>query len=329
VSATPADNAVSATIIGEGAFRFAVRRDWARLPQGWSFVEVAAVAVDAQDRVFIFNRGKHPMMVFDRNGNFLRSWGEELFRRPHGLHVGPDGSIYCTDDGDHTVRRCTPDGKVLLELGIPDRPSPYMSGEPFHRCTHTALSPSGDIYVADGYGNARIHKFAPDGRYLTSWGESGAGAGEFNIVHNICCDADGWVYVADRENHRVQIFDGKGRFETQWSFLHRPCALFMGCERHPLCYVGELGPLQRINRHAPNLGPRLSVVTHAGQLLARVGNLSAGHEPGRFIAPHGVAVDSVGDVYVAEVTATSWPMLFPDEPQPNPLCSLQKLVRIR
>ena len=100
-----------------------------------------------------------------------------------------------------------------------------MSGEPFHRCTHTALSPKGEIYVSDGYGNARVHKYTPDGKLLMSWGEPGTDPGEFNIVHNIVCDADGWVYVADRENHRVQVFDGNGKYETQWNNLHRPCAL--------------------------------------------------------------------------------------------------------
>jgi len=98
------------------------------------------------------------------------------------------------------VRKVTLDGKVLLELGVPGKPAPFMSGEPFHRCTHTALSPRGEIYVSDGYGNARVHKYSPDGKLLMSWGEPGTGEGEFNIVHNICCDADGWLYVADREN---------------------------------------------------------------------------------------------------------------------------------
>src|SRR5580765_5967892 len=93
------------------------------------------------------------------------------FHRAHGLHVGPDDALYCTDDGDHTVRKCTPDGKVLLEIGIPGRPSGFMSGEPFNRCTHTALSPDLDIYVSDGYANARVHKFAPDGKLFFSWGE--------------------------------------------------------------------------------------------------------------------------------------------------------------
>jgi len=102
------------------------------------------------------------------------------------------------------------EGKVLMTLGMPGKPAPYMSGEPFHRCTHTALSPTGDLYVSDGYGNSRVHKYSPDGKLLMSWGGPGTDPGEFNIAHNITCDADGWVYVADRENHRVQVFDGNG-----------------------------------------------------------------------------------------------------------------------
>ena len=128
--------------------------------------DVAAVAVDANDRVFLFNRGPHPMIVMDRTGTFLRSWGEGVFRNPHGIHIGPDGNSWCTDDGDHTVRQCTPEGRVLMTLGAPGKPSGFMSGQPFCRCCHTALSPSGDIFVADGYGNACVHHYAPDGRLL-------------------------------------------------------------------------------------------------------------------------------------------------------------------
>ena len=225
--------------------------DWAKLPAGWAFDDVAAVATDAQDRVYVFNRGEHPMMVFDRDGNLLSSWGENLFHRAHGLHIGPDETLYCTDDGDHTVRKCTLDGKVLLEIGIPGRPSAFMSGEPFNRCTHTALSPDLDIYVSDGYANARVHKFDPNGKHLFSWGECGADPGQFNIPHNIVSDPEGWVYVADRENHRVQIFDGNGRFETQWNNLHRPCGLYMEGGAHGCCYIGELGPHQPVNAQIP------------------------------------------------------------------------------
>ena len=229
--------------LGSGEHRYRVVENWAKLPDGWSLTDVAAVAVDSKDRVYVFNRGEHPMMVFDREGNFLRSWGEGLFNRAHGLHIDADDNLYCTDDGDHTVRKCSADGKVLLTIGIPDKPAPFMSGEPFHRCTHTALSPKGEIYVSDGYGNARVHKYSPDGKLLKSWGEPGTDPGQFNIVHNIVTDADGWVYVADRENHRVQVFDGNGKYETQWNNLHRPCALYCcGGGKQPTFVVGELGP---------------------------------------------------------------------------------------
>ena len=146
-----------------------------------------------------------------------------MFKHPHGLHRSRWHPLL-TDDGDHTVRQCTPE-EVELEIGVPGKPAPFMGGVPFHACTHTALSPRGEIFVSDGYGNACIHKFAPDGQLLKTWGHSGCAPGEFYVPHNLVCDDEGWVYVADRENHRVQVFDGKGRFETQWNNLHRPCAL--------------------------------------------------------------------------------------------------------
>ena len=235
------------TILGSGEHRYRVVENWAKLPDGWSLTDVASVAVDSKDRIYVFNRGAHPMVVFDREGNFLRSWGEGLFNRAHGLHIDADDNLYCTDDGDHTVRKCSTDGKVLLTIGIPNKPAPFMSGEPFHRCTHTALSPKGEIYVSDGYGNACVHKYSPDGKLLKTWGEPGTDPGQFNIVHNIATDADGWVYVADRENHRVQVFDGNGKYETQWNNLHRPCAL---------CRCG---------RQAAELHHRRTRPRHAGQ----------------------------------------------------------------
>ncbi|HEX2338597.1 MAG TPA: hypothetical protein VHI72_19230, partial [Hyphomicrobiaceae bacterium] len=156
-------------ILGSGEHRYRVVEDWAKLPDGWSFKDVAAVAVDSKDQVYVFNRGEHPMLVFDRDGNFLRSWGEGVFQRAHGLDIDKNDVLYCTDDGDHSVRRCTTAGKIDLTIGIPGKPAAFMSGEPFHRCTHTALSPKGEIYVSDGYGNARVHKFSPAGRLLMSW----------------------------------------------------------------------------------------------------------------------------------------------------------------
>src|SRR5262249_41529264 len=136
-------------VLGSGEHRYRVVENWAKLPDGWSFKDVAAVAVDSKDQVYVFNRGEHPMMVFDRDGNFMRSWGEGVFRRAHGLDIDAHDTLYCTDDGDHTVRKCTTLGRIELTIGVPGKPAPFMSGEPFHRCTHTALSPKGDIYVSD------------------------------------------------------------------------------------------------------------------------------------------------------------------------------------
>ena len=130
------------TILGEGEHRYEVVENWGKLPPGLRYSEVAAVGVDSKDNVYVFARGQNPMIVFDREGNFLRTWGQGLFVRAHGLHIGTDDTLYCTDDGDHTVRHMTTEGKLLMEIGIPGKPAEYMSGEPFHRCTTPPCPPA-------------------------------------------------------------------------------------------------------------------------------------------------------------------------------------------
>ena len=315
--------------VGTGKFLYTVESGWGKLPEGWDFGDVGGVGVDAQDRVYVFNRGGHPMIVFDRDGNFLTSWGEGIFKRPHAVHIGPDDTIWCTDDVDHTVRKCTLDGEVLMTLGTPGKSSPAFSGLPFNRPTHTALSPKGEIYVSDGYGNGRVHKYDPDGKLLLSWGELGTDPGQFNVVHNICCDADGFVYVADRENHRVQVFDANGRYETQWNNLHRPCGLYMHGTKDSTFFVGELGPFLTVNRRYTNIGPRVSILDNKGKLLGRLGAPQAGTEDGAFLAPHALAVDSRGDLYVGEVSYASWTSVYPDQPKPARIRSLQKFAKVK
>src|SRR3981081_169507 len=114
--------------MGSGDYRYEIVEAWGKPPEGWRYGEVAGLAVDRKDNVYVFNRGAHPMIVFDRAGNFLRSWGEGLFVRAHGIDVAADDTLWCTDDGDHTVRHMTTDGKVLLQIGVPGEPVPYMSG---------------------------------------------------------------------------------------------------------------------------------------------------------------------------------------------------------
>jgi DNA-binding beta-propeller fold protein YncE len=281
--------------------------------------EVAAVATDSRDHVYIFHRGEHPVQVFAPDGKFLSSWGEGLFRRPHGLYIGPDDAVYCTDDADHTVRKFTPDGRLLLTLGTSARPADTgatgmdyrtvrHAGPPFHYPTNLAVAPSGEMYVADGYGNARVHRFAADGRLLLSWGEPGGGPGQFHLPHGIAVGADGTVHVADRENSRIQLFTPEGRFLAEWTDVARPCQVFL--DARGTVYVAELGfragwwpGADPPGAEAP--GGRLSIFNGAGELLARWGGGPRPCAPGDFFAPHGIWVDSRGDIYVAEVTLSA------------------------
>lgn len=269
-------------IVGAGKLTYEVNEGWGELPEGWSFTQVAGVAVDSRDRVFVFNRSPHPVIVLDRYGGFLTSWGEGVFKRPHGIYIGHDNRVYCADDGDHTVRKFTLDGKLLLVLGTEDLPG--EDGRPFNRPTNVALSPSGEIYVSDGYSNARIHKFSPDGTLLLSWGEHGEGPGQFNIPHGVWVDGDNRVYVADRQNNRIQIFTSQGEYLTQWTGFLRPCSIFIDTEN---------------NVYIPELHARMSILSVDGELVARWGG-ERSDAPGQFIAPHCACTDSRGDLYIGE-----------------------------
>jgi DNA-binding beta-propeller fold protein YncE len=305
---------------------FRALEGWGKLPEGWRYVEAAGVAVDSKDHVYVFNRGEHPLIVFDREGNFLRSWGEGLVGRAHGITIGPDDEVWLTDDGNHTIRKFTPEGTLLLTIGDPDKPATLQSGKPFNRPTHVALSPlTGDLFISDGYGNSRVHKYDPKGRHLFSWGEPGTDPGCFNLPHNIATDAEGLVYVADRENHRVQVFDAEGRYLVQLNNLHRPCGLLIDRREGGTIYVGELGSDLAVNQSVPNLGGRVSILSLKGDLLGRIGDRFRGEKPGQFIAPHGVVTDSRGDVYVGEV---SWTAKGRHENPPREIRCLQKFVRI-
>ncbi|MBM3933069.1 MAG: hypothetical protein FJ319_02005 [SAR202 cluster bacterium] len=315
--------------IGSGKYTYEITgQDWGKLLEGWSYKEATAVAVDAKDNVFVFGRGKPSVIVMNRDGEVLRSWGDGLFTNPHGITIGPDGAVYCVDVGDHTVRKFTPEGKLLMTLGTPGKAT---MDKPFNRPSHAAVDPrDGSLYVSDGYNNARVHKFSPDGKLLHSWGRSGTDPGEFNIVHNVAVDREGWVYVADRENHRVQVFDSKGKFESQWVNLAPASCIYVDTRAEPVVYVGEFyaglpeSPSGYGNWTQSRLGPRLTVLDRKGKVLARVGDRPMGLETGQFVAPHGIAVDSKGDVYVAEV---SFSIYGSKQTPPRTVRSFQKLVR--
>ncbi len=291
---------------------YEVVEGWEKLPEGWKFVEVAGVATDSKDRVYAFNRGEHPMIVFDSDGNFLDAWGEGVFTNAHGIFIGPDDTVYLADNFDHTVRVFTTDGKLLRTLGEADNPSDtgfepgkspvQFGGGPFNRVTNACLSSTGELYVADGYGNARVHKFSSSLEYEFSWGEPGTGPGEFRLPHAIAIDSDDRVLIADRENSRIQLFSPSGQFLDEWTDVIRPDDLFI--DSTGTLFVAELGqiagrsPDVEILPHTPHA--RVSLYDLDGSLIHRFGG-SDPVKPGNFFAPHGIWADSVGDLYVAEV----------------------------
>jgi DNA-binding beta-propeller fold protein YncE len=298
-------------IFGSGEFRYEVVDNWAKRPRAWPFTDVVGVGIDSRDRVYVFNRSPHPVMVFDKEGNFVRSWGEGIFLRPHGVFIDPDDAIWCTDDNGHTVRKFDTSGNLLLTIGYPGAPivetydwnkhsdtgydgrdfhTIKRAGPPFNRPTKAVIAPSGELYVSDGYGNARVHKFSKDGKLLYSWGEPGSGPGQFAIPHSVAVDKQGRVYVADRENRRIQVFNEEGTLITAWSDVRRPDDMVIVDDQY--LFVAEL--LHRV-----------SIWTLEGQLLAHWGDEKASNDTGLFISPHAIAVDSRGVLYVGEVCDTN------------------------
>lgn len=292
---------------GAGKYTYELVDGWAKLPEGESFRDVGGIAIDdTNDSVYILNRSDHPIMVLDRAGNLLNMWGEGFFNRAHGSCLGPDGSLYCTDDRNHIVAKFTPEGKLLMTLGTKGQASDtgyfrtfdfweslariQRGAPPFNRPTGVALNSSGEIYIADGYGNAKIHKFTPDGKLLFSWGEPGGAPGQFRLPHNIWIDKQERIWISDRENSRIQIFNSRGEFITEWTDVIRPTDIFIDDEE--TVYVSELCL-------------RVSIFTIDGKLLARWGNEGKDKETALFHAPHAIAVDSRGDLYVGEVSMTS------------------------
>lgn len=330
-------------LLGQGDFRYELHEDWEQLPEGWTHGDVAGVATDSQDRVYVFNRGEHPLIVYERDGRFVKSWGEGVFKRPHGITIHDD-TVYLVDDSDHTVRKFTLDGELLQTLGNVDQPSdtgydPAIStrlttithgGAPFNRPTRLSVAPNGDLYVADGYGNARVHQFRPDGTLVRSWGQPGTARGEFNLPHSVWVHDDGRVFVCDRENERVQVFSPEGEWLEAWTNMLRPGDL---CIRDGIVYIGEMnyfkdhysltGKLWEENRLS-----HMTVRDMDGAVISTFGGTPADADPcapGHFTSPHGIWVDAHGDIYVGEVSQTSY-----EGTMYRPGChSLQKFVRVR
>ncbi len=298
--------------------KFEVIKGWEKLPAGYTHKDVDGVAVDSRDRVYLLTRGDARVIVYERDGSFVASWGENIFTpRTHGIAIGPDDQVYTADDGDHTIRKFTPEGKQLMLIGNPGKASDTgydgkslnsitHGGPPFNRPTDVAIAPNGDLYVSDGYGNARVHRFTADGKWVQSWGEPGTGPGQFHLPHAVQVTPDNRVMVADRENDRIQFFSPDGKYLDQWTHVQRPTDIYI--DRDGLVYVSELW--WRVGQasfvHGPikyDLPGRVSVLDLQGNVLLRWTSADR-CAPGNFIAPHTLCVDSRGDLYVGEVTHT-------------------------
>lgn len=257
--------------------------DWPALPAGWNFGEVPGVAVDAKENVYVFNRGPHPLMQFTRSGKFLRSLLEGMVTSAHGVRIDHEGNIWVADHNGHLVLKLNPAGRITMVLGRRDNPGTNETS--FNRPTDVAVARTGEIFISDGYGNSRVMKFARDGRFLAEWGRKGSAPGEFNLPHSIVLDAAGQVYVADRENHRIQIFTPDGKFVKEWKGFGSPWGLAITSR-------GEIFMADGYANRVLKLSPE-------GRVLGTLG--SPGKLPGQFAYAHHLAVGKRGEIYVAEI----------------------------
>jgi DNA-binding beta-propeller fold protein YncE len=269
-----------------GGHTYELIRDFPKLPRGESFGMISRVATDSQDRVYVFQRKDPPVVVFDREGKYLGAWGHGQITDPHGLKI-VDDVVYTTDRSDSVVKSFALDGRLLLELGKRGVHSdtgcvgaPWLAARasgPFNHPTEMIAHPNGDIYVTDGYRNARVHRFARDGQLIESWGEPGKAAGEFHLPHSIATDPDGKLYVADRANKRIQIFSPEGRFLSMWTGMGGPNDITRGND-------GKFYIAEQEDGDEPAY---VCVRDAAGAVLARMESRHV----------HGVGVDSRGDIY--------------------------------
>jgi DNA-binding beta-propeller fold protein YncE len=274
------------TQLGTGDYRYEVIHDFFKLPAGQSFGMISRVAADAQDRIYVFQRKDPPVVVFDRDGKYLGAWGSGEVTDPHGLKIVGE-TVYTTDRSDSVAKSFTLDGKPLLELGTRGDHSdtgcegpPWLAvraAGPFNHPTEMLAHPNGDIYVTDGYRNARVHRFTRDGRLVSSWGAPGDGEGQFHLPHSIAFDPDGKLYVADRANKRIQIFTPDGAYLGQWTGMGGPNDISRGSDGN--FYIAE---------QEENGGPaHICVRDPNGAVLARMESRHV----------HGVGVDTRGDIY--------------------------------
>ena len=283
---------------------YEVDPSWPHKPAEFAWKDMPGIAVDARDNVWLFTRSTSPVQVYKADGTFVRAWGQENVGLAHHLKIDRDGKIWLADIGLHVVRQFTPEGKLLRTLGTPGVPGEDENH--FDKPTDMVLSPAGDIFVTDGYGNNRIVHFDGDGRFVKTWGRLGTKPGEFSVPHAIALDSKGRLYVADRNNARVQVFDQSGRFLAEWRDKLVPWGFAV--TRDDEIWVCGSSPMRwRARDQMLGVPPKDQVFMKFdtdGRLLqlwtAPVG--VEGHaRPGDCIWVHCMAVDSKGDLYAGDI----------------------------
>ena len=278
---------MSGTVYGSGDYRYQVVPHWGRGPQGVpAFGLVSMVSCDDQDRVYVFQREPDPsMLVFTPDGTLVDRWGQGDFKHPHGNWMAPDQTLYLTDRDRHTVTQWTREGRLLRTWGTPDQAG--APGEPFNEPSRAILAPTGDLYVSDGYGQHRAHRFGPDGALIRPWGEKGTGPGQFGWpVHSVHWRPAGRVMIIDRENGRIQHFTPEGDYLSEWGGFQVPQDLYITPEGVIVLVEGA---------------PRVTLLTLEGEIIDQWG--VRGDAPGQFRAsPHAIWIDSQGSLYIGEVT---------------------------
>jgi len=261
---------------------FEPARSFLKLPKDATLGQCSAVDFDSKGRLYLFHRGKHPIMCFDSGGKFIHSWGDDLIGKAHGLRVDRADNIWVTDIGHHVVFKFSPQRKLLLALGQSDKPG--LGNDQFDKPTDVAFGSKGEIYVSDGYGNSRVMKFASNGKFLAQWGTPGKGRGEFNLPHTMVVDKQGRVIVGDRENDRIQVFDSKGRLLEVWPGF-APYGLELDATGTLFVADGRANKILRLNS--------------SGKVMGSWGR--KGSAPGEFNLPHMLAADKSGNLFIAEV----------------------------
>lgn len=278
--------------------------NWPQRPADLNWGDMSGVAVDGQDRVWLYTRAQPPVQVFSADGKFIRSWGSDTIDRAHFLRFDCEGRVWVTDVGKHVVMQFTPEGKLLRTLGTPGEPGEDATH--LNKPTDVAVTPAGEIYVSDGYGNNRVVQFDRDGKFVRSWGRLGVEPGEFSLPHSIALDSQGRIYVADRNNQRVQVFDAQGKFLAEWRNLIVPWGLWM--MKNDELWVSGSSPMpwrdeDRVLSCPPKDQILIRFDTTGRALQLWTLPLSPGDQfqPGGVDWLHGVSVDSHGNLYVGDI----------------------------